>query len=222
MKRILFLSISLLLGSLLWAQTAEQDLSKYKFKMANDKLLLEKNQFNLGNVYNDETKTETVEVYNVSDSAMAITFNGSNFVKMTLSVEVPLSKKELKTANGVTTKTQVTTVLAPKSVGKITMEYLPSLNKTQEGKQNWGAQNQRVNVVVNGKQDHRNAFNVRATIVENFASLSEEEKAKAPRIEFEMPSYNFGTVNQGEQVVYEFVYKNIGERDLEVRNVKGS
>ena len=44
----------------------------------------------------------------------------------------------------------------------------------------------------------------------------------APVIEFENDSYDFGTVNQGEVVKYTFKFRNSGNADLIIRNVKPS
>jgi hypothetical protein len=52
--------------------------------------------------------------------------------------------------------------------------------------------------------------------------MTEEEKAKAARIFFEKSDHNFGNIKQGDEVSTEFVFKNIGKKDLIIYKVKPS
>jgi hypothetical protein len=62
---------------------------------------------------------------------------------------------------------------------------------------------------------------VSANIVEDFASWTPEQMAKAPKISFATNSYDFGTVTEGSPVEYDYVFTNLGENDLYIRKVKG-
>lgn len=42
--------------------------------------------------------------------------------------------------------------------------------------------------------------------------------ADAPKAEFEKLSYDFGTIEMGEKVMYEFKFKNVGKSPLVVKN----
>jgi len=117
----------------------------------------------------------------------------------------------------------VPSVLKPKQKGKIYITYDASKVVDGNGKQIWGAQNRRINVIINDKLDGRaNYLTVRATIEEDFSTWTPEQLAAAPSIKFDLVEYDFGTVKQGEVVKYDFKFTNTGKNDLEIRKVKGS
>ncbi len=185
-----------------YAQTANQTEINYRYKMENNKLKVEKTYFNLGKTYNTEPKTIKTSIFNTTDSVMNLSFNA-----------VP---KHIKVK-------AIPENLPPKTKGEIVVEYNPSENKNYKGVQNWGFQNNRIKLVVNGNKNSRqNYFTVRADIQEDFRNLTEEQLAKAPKIAFKEKSFNFGKVKQGEDIVHEFVFTNEGQNDLEIRRVKGS
>ncbi|MFN8152757.1 MAG: DUF1573 domain-containing protein [Bacteroidia bacterium] len=69
-----------------------------------------------------------------------------------------------------------------------------------------------------GQADH-----VSPDIVNNPATASgESTAAKSPKFEFTENNFDFGTINSGEDVVHEFKFKNIGDADLIISQVKGS
>lgn len=174
----------------------------FRYKMEDNTLKLEKTYFNIGNAFNNIVKKEETRIFNDSDKPMTITFSGTpKYITMIVSPKV----------------------IPAKSEGKISMEYRVSENKDHTGKQNWGYQNSRIRLVVNGnKTNNKNNLSVRANIQEDFASMTPEQKANAPKIVFAETNYNFGTAQQGENVVHEFVFTNQGKTDLEIRKVKGS
>lgn len=45
---------------------------------------------------------------------------------------------------------------------------------------------------------------------------------KKPAFEFQETNYDFGTINSGAEVVHAFKFKNIGDADLVISQVKGS
>jgi len=201
MKSLFSIVTMLVLGLSLSAQTETNDLAGLQSKMENGQILLEKSFFNLGIIYNTEIKTTNTVIYNNSDSAMTITFNQvPPFVKMTIEPNV----------------------LLPHTKGIITVEYSAKLNVNNEGKQNWGDQNQRVSMLVNGNQNQRNNFQIRATINEDYSKLTPKQLALAPKIEFTTPEFQFGTVNHGDVIDYEFEFTNTGKSDLEIRHIKTS
>ncbi len=174
----------------------------YRYKMENNKLKVEKTYFNLGKTYHTQPKTVRTSIFNTTDSVMNLSF--SNTPKHVKVKAVP-------------------SVLSPHSKGEVVIEYNPSENKNYKGKQNWGYQNTRLKLIVNGNKSIRqNYFTVRADIQEDFSNLSKEELAKAPKIAFKEKAFKFGKAKQGESVVHEFVFTNEGQNDLEIRRVKGS
>ena len=184
------------------AQHNKKDIDPYKYKMENDKLKLEKTYFSLGSIFNTEKKTQTTNIFNDSNAPMEITF-----------LDVPKHIDLKLSSNKIPAKTKA----------QITIEYKASENKSTKGQQNWGSQSNRIRLIVNGNtQNTRNRLTIRANIKEDFASMTEEQRKNAPKIEFENLTYNFGTVSQGDKIEHEFVFKNLGENDLEIRNVKSS
>jgi hypothetical protein len=175
---------------------------QYRQQMSNGQFRLKKNFFSLGNVMNSKIKKDSTAVINNSESDLKISFK--NVPKFVTVAAVP-------------------EVLKPKEKGKIYVTYDASKNVDGNGAQQWGSQNTRVNVVINDKVDGRaNYLTIRANIEEDFSSWTSEQLAAAPSISFDLVEYNFGTINQGEVVKYEFKFKNTGKNDLEIRKVKGS
>jgi hypothetical protein len=87
----------------------------------------------------------------------------------------------------------------------------------------WGFLMDRITVAINGDtQQNRNILSISANIEEDFSNLSEAEKAKAPKIEFNENTFNFGTITQGQSVDYIFQFKNTGKSDLVIRKTKAS
>ena len=60
--------------------------------------------------------------------------------------------------------------------------------------------------------------------IQVFAQSTEAdaEVQTGPTITFEEKSHNFGEINQGEKVQYDFVYKNTGSEPLIISNVRTS
>ena len=184
------------------AQQVKKAQDPFRYKMEDNKLKLEKTYLNIGNAFNTKVANASTAVFNDTDQPMTITFSGvPKYITMTISPKV----------------------LPAKSKGLISMEYRTAENKDHTGKQNWGYQNSRIRLIVNGNtQNKKNNISVRANIQEDFASMTPKQKANAPKIEFNETTFNFGTTKQGDNVVHEFVFTNTGKTDLEIRKVKGS
>jgi len=175
---------------------------QYRQQMDNGKLRLKKNFFSLNKVKNTQVKKDSTDIINNSDEDLKISFKN---VPAYMTVEA------------------VPSVLKPKEKGKIYITYDASKVVDGNGKQIWGAQNRRINVIINDKVDGRaNYMTVRATIEEDFSTWTPEQLAAAPSIKFDVMEYDFGTVKQGEVVKYDFKFTNTGKNDLEIRKVKGS
>ena len=65
-------------------------------------------------------------------------------------------------------------------------------------------------------------INASAQIVEDFSKLSPEEMKNAPKITFTNLKYDFGTVKEGTEVKYKYVFKNDGTSDLIIRKTRAS
>jgi len=185
-----------------FAQQVKKNVDPFRYKMEDNKLKLEKTYFNLGNVYNDQVKKESTTIFNDTDQPMTVTFSG---VPKYISISV--SPK----------------TIPAKSKAVISLEYRVSENKDHKGKQNWGYQNSRIKLIVNGNtQNNRNNLSVRANIQEDYSKYTPEQLANAPKIEMKEKVFEFGTINQGDKVTHEYVFTNTGKTPLEIRKVKGS
>ncbi|NOR87672.1 MAG: DUF1573 domain-containing protein, partial [Bacteroidales bacterium] len=172
---------------------------KYRRTLGNTNLRLKTTYLTLGDITNKEDKEGTLDIVNTASTPMKL---GLTRVPKHISVE--FSKNELQ----------------PNEEGTINITYHAALNKNNDGSSKWGAQNDRFYVVIDGdvKGSNRNTISVRASIKEDFSDLTEEELANAPSIEFEKLIYDFGTINQGDVITYDFKYKNVGQNDLEIRH----
>ena len=177
--------------------------AQYRKTFQNTDLRLNTTFLNLGNVTNKEDKVNTIEIINTGKSAIALGFKN---VPSYVSVSV------------------VPELLKPDQKGQISVVYHAGQIKEKDGKQKWGKQTDRFYVVINDdmKNSAKNLISVRSSIIEDFENMSEEELAKAPKIEFEELTFNFDTIVRGENITHDFVYKNLGENDLMIRHIKAS
>jgi hypothetical protein len=149
-------------------------------------------------ITNTIVRTDTLEVINSGAKAIAITFD-----------QVP---------QHITMKA-VPDNLKPGAKGKILCTY----DATKKG--DYGFLIDRIALVVDGKNDATNRENritISAEIEDDFSKLTPEQRANAPKIEFESKTFDFGTINEGENREYEFKFKNTGKSDLIIRKTKAS
>ena len=174
----------------------------YRQQMSNGKLRLKKNFFSMGKIKNTQIKTDSTEIINNGTEPLKIGF------------------KNLPTY--ITAKA-VPAELKPEQKGMLYVTYDASKNLDANGKQYWGAQNRRINVVLNDNvQERNNYLTVRCTIEEDFSNWTEKQLADAPSVKFDLTEYKFDTIQQGKVVKYDYKFTNIGKTDLEIRKVKGS
>ncbi len=174
---------------------------EFRQQMGNGLLKLKSNHLPLGRIPHIKSKTDTLQVLNNSDNDMTLTFD-----------RVP---------KHIVIKSEPATI-KPHEQASIIVTYDASKNTDANGKQQWGPSSNRINVIINGDKEgsRRNLLTISANIYEDFSHYTKKQLANAPNIEFETLSYDFGTVEQGTVVKYDFVFKNIGKNDLEIRKVK--
>ena len=159
-------------------------------------LRLKTNHLALMNVTTNEIKEGELEIMNTKDFDLNVTFRN-----------IP-SHIEIKA---------VPETLKPQMKGKIIVKY------NAAKKNDFGFLMDRITVAVNGNTDqNKNSLSISATIEEDFTKLSAEQKANAPKIEFDTKVFDFKTINKGENVDYAFVFKNSGKSDLIIRKIKAS
>lgn len=141
-----------------------------------------------------EIKTDTVKIYNEWGETMTF-----GFTKLPPYISVKAVPEKLKS----------------KQKGYLLISY-------DAGKRNeFGYVNDRFTFETNDTIQPEKMVNVSANIVEDFSHMTPEQLAKAPKIKFEKTSYDFGTVQEGQNVEYDYVLTNEGENDLYIRKVKG-
>lgn len=147
--------------------------------------------------YNNQTRTEFVEVYNNGNEIITAEFNSvPGFIQIKMEPES----------------------LKPKEEGKIVVTY----DATK--RDDWGFVMNRVNIAAKTESGEQmtGRLSISAVISEDFSQLTEEELANAPVISFDNQTFDFGNIKQGESVEHEYKFINNGKRDLIIRKTKAS
>ncbi|MCQ2216460.1 MAG: DUF1573 domain-containing protein [Bacteroidales bacterium] len=110
----------------------------------------------------------------------------------------------------------VPATLAPGQEGLIQATYDAVM------KNDWGYVSDQVYVTFNGVRSYSNRITISATIQEDFTRMTDEEKANAPKLEFDSQSHDWGEINATDKQSHDFVVKNTGNQNLIIRKVKAS
>jgi len=106
--------------------------------------------------------------------------------------------------------------LNPKQKGYIVVTF--DANKIQA----YGFVMHRIYLNIDGQDDYRNSIAVSTTLEEDFSALSPAELATAPSVKYDGESFDFGDIKPNSKVEHTFNLKNVGKRDLIIRDVKSS
>ena len=106
--------------------------------------------------------------------------------------------------------------LAPKQKGYIVVSFDASKIKA------YGFVMHRIYLNVDGQDDYKNSIAVSTTLEEDFSKLTPADLAAAPVVKYDGESFDFGDIKPGSKVEHTFNLKNIGKRDLIIRDVKSS
>jgi hypothetical protein len=157
-------------------------------------LRVKTNHLALMKVTTGEIKEGELEIINLNDTDLNISFrNVPNHI-------------EIKA---------VPEMLKPQMQGKIIVKYDASK------KNDFGFLMDRIVVAINGNTNqNKNTISVSATLEEDFSKLTPEQKANAPKIEFDNKIFDFKTINQGQSIDHVFAFKNTGKSDLIIRKTK--
>lgn len=198
---VLFLTIFFSLG--LNAQVSIKS-KPYKNKMTNGLINIEKTYFNYKSQTTKERKTEEIKYYNNSNDTIELYFRNNNKY---ISLNVNPAK------------------LPPKKEGLIEFEYNPSKRLNSKGDIILGKDYKKIPILIKGHEKKRNSHTdmliLRTFIEEDFSHLSKKELKRAAKIKFDTLIYNFGIVPAGSSIKHDFVFKNTGKEDLEIRYAKG-
>lgn len=166
----------------------------YRYNMGN-KIRLMTNHMSFARVVKNQTGDQKIEIINVSDKPVSISFRG-------LPAHLQLTAEPA--------------TLEPGQKGVLSGVYDSKL------KDDWGFVIDRVDILLDGQQSASNRLTVSATIEEDFSSLTAEEKENAPEIVFDDNTFDFSNIKQGDKVEHVFMISNNGKSDLFIRKVKAS
>lgn len=105
-------------------------------------------------------------------------------------------------------------VLAPKSVGKVIVTY------DAKTKGRFGYNSDNIKLFSDEPSGAEKQLYVLATIEEFFPAMSDEQKAKAPRLSFDKVSHDFGRISENSKVSVDFAYTNTGKSPLNIRDTR--
>ncbi len=106
--------------------------------------------------------------------------------------------------------------VAPKQETSIIITYDPVKRN------DLGFMNDAIALFTDENEVSHKSLSIYATILEYFPPMTEEELAKAPKIQFEKDMFDFGHVNKGDNLTYTFNFKNIGKEKLLIRKTKSN
>jgi hypothetical protein len=159
-----------------------------------DGLRMKVTQIAFNNIAPAEKATQTTEVYNSTAAPMKVAFNEiPKFVTIKITPEV----------------------IQPQGKAIIEASYDAAV------KNDWGFVFDRIGLVINDKPA-ANKISISANIQEDFSKLTEEQKKNAPKIEVDNINFDFDTIKTGEKVKHEYVVKNTGKSDLNIRKLSPS
>ena len=167
----------------------------YRYKIGD--IRLKTNHIAFARLFNTQTESQTVDIFNDSDKAITITTDPLNLTKHISIVANPK-------------------VLPAKQAGSLTVTY----NATK--KNDWGYLIDKVSLLLNNQAATGFPLSVSATIVEDFSKLTPDQLAKAPAMDFASKEFDFGKIKQGEKVTHEYTFKNNGKTDLIIRETQTS
>ncbi len=142
-----------------------------------------------------QTKTDTIKIYNYAKQALTLT---------------------IKNLPAHLTAKVIPELLKPEKEGILLITY------NAEIKKDFGFIYDTFILSTNDSVEPEKRINVSAEIYDDFTTMTQEQKDKAPKIEFKNTNYNFGKVTNGELVNYSFEFTNTGKSDLIIRKTKAS
>jgi len=166
---------------------------EYPFEIGS--LRLKQNHIAFPKIFNTETQTQTIDIVNTSQLPLTLSFEG---VPEHIQVKA------------------IPETLDAQQTGIIQIEY--NAKKTNA----WDYKIDNFKLKINNEVPVNPRISVSATIVEDFSQLTDKDLERAPVASFAETTFNFGNIQQGEKVSYDFVLTNNGQTDLEIRTVRAS
>jgi hypothetical protein len=107
-------------------------------------------------------------------------------------------------------------VIVPKSIASNTKSIIKILFDAKLRNQ-YGFTSDNILFKTNDKSQLDKSFSVYATVEESFPTLSPEEQANAPILNFETYEIDLGTLRHGTEVARSIKFKNKGKKELQIR-----
>jgi hypothetical protein len=152
--------------------------------------------FNFGKLTTEKPVTKTFNVYNNTDEEISFL-------------------DEIKAPDHIKVKFLPQSI-APKTLGAIEVTYDPTQIKL------YGFKSDLVILKTTESTNNVKDFRVVASLEEYFPPLTAEQLASAPKLKFDDPVYDFGSIKQGESVTTDFVFTNTGKSELNIRQTRAS
>ncbi|MBN2347638.1 MAG: DUF1573 domain-containing protein [Bacteroidales bacterium] len=165
------------------------------YKYSIGELRITNPHVSFGVIKKGEVKLKTIETANLTDHPIQFELQ-----------DVP---KHIKS-------TSSPSELKPGQTGEITFEF------NSNAVNDWDYIINRINVLVNKKENSNNRIIITAMVQEDFATLTSEDLASSPKAQFNSNTFDFGTITQDQQVEYDFLLTNTGQKDLLIRKVRAS
>lgn len=167
-----------------------------------DKLLFDKINIKWGEIHLKKEYKQTIKVYNPTSQKVS-------FRIYTDLSEFQVTKFKSDSLNYITTET----VLSPHSSDTLVVTFTPCDTNLL------GSYEKGLHVMIN-KEILFVPLKMQAYILENFDSISLEEKLHPPIIEIYNDTFNFNNTNRNKKIPVSFIIKNTGERNLIIRKVE--
>lgn len=106
--------------------------------------------------------------------------------------------------------------LQPGEAGIIRIGYNGKLRNA------YGYQSDNVVIHTDDELQPQKSFNVLATLEDFFPELTPQEAAKAPKLQLNQTTLDFGKVKQGQATTKEVTVTNLGQSALELRSIQGN
>lgn len=157
------------------------------FPVKIGKLAFKNNYIDIGIISQGESKNDVIEVANTSSTSLEIDFY--NLTEGLSIIAVP-------------------SIISPGKKGELQITINTS------GAKKWGTTKYTGGFIINKNHVSDEEFTVQARILDNFSSLSSENRDHAALPMANSSAFNFGTVKSGEFIKRTFELKNLGQRDL--------
>lgn len=165
-----------------------------KFPQDLGKVRMKTTQFAFNAISPVKVNASKAELYNSSDSVVTL---GVKNVPNWMQVKITPEKVQ------------------PKQIAVVEVTY------DAKAKNDWGFVVDKFDLTINGVPA-KARLTVTGNIMDDFSSLTPEQKANAPKIAIDSAVFDFGSIKTGDKAKHDYVVKNNGKSDLLIRKIATS